>query len=138
MKTARHEPLKSQGGDRLLLGGGCLFEHGRKLNAFFREEQRDRAGLGGEEGKWVGDRRDKKAGEEGRQEGKEQGRRGRRKGKEKGPEDEKATSIPGATVITCCPPGRAALKVGGGGGAVVPNPARSLVICCLISSLLQT
>lgn len=41
-------------------------------------------GLGGEEGKWVGDRRDKKAGEEGRQEGKEQGRRGRRKGKEKG------------------------------------------------------
>lgn len=82
MKTARLEPLKSRGGDRLLLGGGCLFEHGRKLNAFFREERGTEGleGLGGEEGKWGGDRRDKKAGEE----GKEQGRRERRKGKKKG------------------------------------------------------
>lgn len=30
MKTARHEKLKSRG-DRLLLGGGCLFEQGKNL-----------------------------------------------------------------------------------------------------------
>lgn len=39
MKTARHEKLKSQG-DRLLLGGGSLFEHGQELNASFRQEYR--------------------------------------------------------------------------------------------------
>lgn len=93
------------------------------------------------EGTGQGGRRDEDAGQRrGRQEEKDQGKRGRGRGKEKKPKDERATSIPGAGVITCWYPGRAVLQVmcweGGRGwrwGAVIPNPANSLVICCLTS-----
>lgn len=94
-------------------------------------------GLGGEEGKWVGDRRDKKTGEEGRQEGKEQGRRGRRKGKENSLKMRRPHPflVPQSSHTV---PRKGSSQGGRGRGAVVPNPARSLVICCLMSSLLQT
>lgn len=82
MKTARHEKLKS-GGDRLLLGGGSLFEHRQKLNASFRQVYRSGEDGQAREGNGQETGGDKVLGREGKTGGEEKRRRGRGRGKKK-------------------------------------------------------